>query len=109
MAAMPEAKARAPLPLSIAATLASRAARVGFCVRAYSYPLCTPSASWTYVDVWKIGVMIAPVEGSGDWPAWMQRVEKRARSVGVTVARLRYHQSFLPVTHATDHVPRGRR
>src|SRR5262245_15132204 len=30
----------------------------------------------TYVEVWKIGVMIAPVEGSGSWPAWMQSVAK---------------------------------
>jgi hypothetical protein len=27
------------------------------------------------VDVWKIGVMMAPVEGSGVCPAWMQSVE----------------------------------
>ena len=25
-----------------------------------------------------MGVMIAPVAGSGSWPAWMQTVEKRA-------------------------------
>jgi hypothetical protein len=30
------------------------------------------------VEVWKIGVMIAPVPGSGVCPAWMQMVEKRA-------------------------------
>ena len=35
-AAMPEANAKPALPLSIAAMLASSAARVGFCVRAYS-------------------------------------------------------------------------
>ena len=39
---MPEAKAKPALPRSIAARLASSAARVGFCVRAYSYPLCSP-------------------------------------------------------------------
>ena len=36
MAAMPEANANAALPPSIAARFPSRAARVGFCVRAYS-------------------------------------------------------------------------
>jgi hypothetical protein len=46
-AAIPEANANAALPPSMAAMLASRAERVGFCVRAYSYPLCLPSASWT--------------------------------------------------------------
>ncbi len=35
-AAMPDAKANAALPPSMAAMLASSAARVGFCVRAYS-------------------------------------------------------------------------
>ena len=35
----------------MAAMFASSAPRVGFCVRAYSYPLCFPSASCTYVDV----------------------------------------------------------
>ena len=70
IAAIPEAKAHA-----VRAALRgprgwlSSARRVGFCVRAYSNPLCWPSSSWTYVDVWKIGVMIAPVDGSGSWPA----------------------------------------
>ena len=36
IAAMPDAKAYAALPPSIAAMLRSSAARVGFCVRAYS-------------------------------------------------------------------------
>ena len=36
MAAMPEAKAKPARPASSDATLASSAARVGFCVRAYS-------------------------------------------------------------------------
>jgi hypothetical protein len=27
-----------------------------------------------------MGVMIAPVAGSGSWPAWMHRVENRASS-----------------------------
>jgi len=69
MAAMPEANAYAALPPSMAAMFASRAARVGFCVRAYSYPLCLPSSSCTYVEVWKMGVMMAPVPGSGVCPA----------------------------------------
>jgi hypothetical protein len=36
MAAIPDANANAAVPPSIAAMFASRAARVGFCVRAYS-------------------------------------------------------------------------
>ena len=47
IAAMPEAKANPALPASMAAMLRSSAIRVGFCVRAYSKPLCLPSASWT--------------------------------------------------------------
>jgi hypothetical protein len=38
VAALPEAKARPHFPLSMEATLASNPARVGFPVRAYSYP-----------------------------------------------------------------------
>ncbi len=52
MAAIPEANARAPAPPSRTAMFSSSAARVGFWVRAYSYPLCLPSASCTYVEVW---------------------------------------------------------
>ena len=52
VAAMPDANANAARPFSIAARLPSRALRVGFWVRAYSNPLCCPSASCTYVDVW---------------------------------------------------------
>ena len=33
-----------------------------------------------------MGVMIAPVAGSGSWPAWMQRVGKRASGVSFTPA-----------------------
>ena len=33
-----------------------------------------------------MGVMIAPVAGSGSWPAWMQRVLKRASGVSFTAA-----------------------
>jgi hypothetical protein len=51
MADSPDAYTNAPRPPSIAARFASSVARVGFCVRAYSYPLCLPSSSWTYVDV----------------------------------------------------------
>ena len=47
IAALPDAKAKPALPLSIAARLRSSAIRVGFCVRAYSYPLWRPSASCT--------------------------------------------------------------
>ena len=47
--------------------------------------------------------MMAPVDGSGCWPAWMQRWRSARDRWSVTVARLRYHQSFVPVTHATDH------
>jgi hypothetical protein len=32
-----------------------------------------------------MGVMMAPVDGSGSWPAWMQTVLKRARSLSFTV------------------------
>jgi hypothetical protein len=31
-----------------------------------------------------MGMMIAPVVGSGSWPAWMQIVEKRAWSESFT-------------------------
>jgi hypothetical protein len=30
-----------------------------------------PEVSWTYVEVWKIGVIIAPVLGSGSMAAWI--------------------------------------
>ncbi len=40
IAAMPEAKARAPAPPSRTVMFSSRRERVGFCVRAYSKPLC---------------------------------------------------------------------
>jgi hypothetical protein len=52
IAAIPEAKARAPAPRSSAVRFSSRRARVGFWVRAYSQPLFFPIASWTYVEVW---------------------------------------------------------
>jgi len=57
----------------------------GVFVRAYSYPpRGLPNASWTYVEVWKIGTVTAPVAGSGSCPAWMHVVAKpglRALSV----------------------------
>ena len=87
---MPEANAKPALPRSIAARLASSAARVGFWVRAYSYPLCSPSAACTYVEVWKIGVMMAPVPGSGSWPAWMQMVENCSRPESFTTGMLSF-------------------
>src|SRR5215207_2269047 len=73
---VPLAKAKPWRPPSSAATLRSSASRVGFLPRAYSYPLCSPSASCTYVDVRYTGVMIAPASGSGRWPAWIARVAK---------------------------------
>ena len=47
IAAIPDANAYAALPPSIAARFFSSAKRVGFCVRAYSYPLCRPTSSCT--------------------------------------------------------------
>jgi N-acetylglucosamine-6-phosphate deacetylase len=44
---LPDANANAASPPSIAARFASTAERVGFCVRAYSKPLCRPTASCT--------------------------------------------------------------
>jgi hypothetical protein len=32
-----------------------------------------------------MGVMIAPVDGSGSWPAWRHTVLKRARDVSFTI------------------------
>jgi len=52
VAAIPDPNARPWLPPSSDARQASRAPRVGFCERVYSYPLCTPGDSWAYVDVW---------------------------------------------------------
>ena len=52
IADIPEAKANPKRAFSRADIFFSRADRVGFCVRAYSYPLCRPSPSWAYVDVW---------------------------------------------------------
>ena len=46
-AAKPDPKLKACLPYSIAAIAFCKAVRVGFCVRAYSYPLCFPGASCT--------------------------------------------------------------
>jgi len=37
-------------------------------------------------------VMMAPVEGSGSWPAWMQMVEKWAASGSFTSAMLSFGQ-----------------
>ena len=46
IAARPEAKANAAVPLSRSATARSKAKRVGFWLRAYSNPLCTPGDCW---------------------------------------------------------------
>ena len=46
IAARPEAKAKPAVPLSRSATARSKAKRVGFWLRAYSKPLCTPGLCW---------------------------------------------------------------
>jgi hypothetical protein len=57
VAAIPDAKhtpppgPSGPTPSS-EARHASRFVRVGFPVRAYSYPLCSPTAAWAKVEVW---------------------------------------------------------
>ena len=48
--------------------------------REYSYPLCFPNSSCTYVDVRKTGVMTAPVLGSGACPACTAFVENFIRN-----------------------------
>ena len=49
----PDAKAIPASPPSSAATARSRRSRVGFCVRAYSYPpRGRPTPSWANVLVW---------------------------------------------------------
>ena len=51
--AEPLANAIPCAPPSRSATARSRRARVGFWVRAYSYPFRgRPTPSWAYVDVW---------------------------------------------------------
>ena len=45
VAAIPDANANPRFPFSSAARFRSSAMRVGFCVRAYSNPLCFPSPS----------------------------------------------------------------
>src|SRR3954466_5527696 len=76
LAAKPDANAKPRVPFSKFAMQFSNACRVGFCDRAYSYPVCTPGECCLNVDVAKIGVITAPVVGSGDCPAWMDRVAK---------------------------------
>jgi hypothetical protein len=39
-------------------------------------PVCSPGERWAKVVDREMGVVTAPVTGSGDWPAWMQRVPK---------------------------------
>ena len=51
-AAIPLAKQNPNAAPSSDARHASSAARVGFPVRAYSYPLCRPIPSWAKVDDW---------------------------------------------------------
>ena len=45
------------------------------------------------------GVMMAPVDGSGSWPAWMQRVLNRARSVELHGGAITI-SSIVPAVHA---------
>src|SRR5204863_1739917 len=42
-------------------------------------PLCFPTASCAYVEVWKIGICTLPVRPSGSCPAWMASVSKPGR------------------------------
>ena len=77
-APLPLEKARPCFPPSSEARQASSAVRVGFPLREYSYPLCLPGSACTKVALLKMGVMIAPVEGSGDCPACTTRVASRS-------------------------------
>ena len=69
------------MPPSSAARFASSAKRVGFWVREYSKPVCSPGAFCANVDVRNTGVMTAPVTGSGCCPAWTAAVSKRTAAV----------------------------
>src|SRR5687767_8834525 len=57
--------------------------------------------------------MMAPVAGSGSWPAWMQRVEKRASGVSFTrrlylpAARARRRRRAQRQRHSSLHVERA--
>src|SRR5664280_430661 len=51
-AASPEENVKPYLPSSSEARQASRAVRVGFATREYSYPLFLLTSSWVNVDVW---------------------------------------------------------
>src|SRR5690349_8062945 len=74
VAARPLEKARPCAPPSSAARHASRAWRVGFPLREYSKPLWLPGPSCANVLARTIGVITAPLSGSGGWPAWTARV-----------------------------------
>src|SRR5712691_1182889 len=61
--------------------------------------------SCTYVDVWKMGVTMAPVDGSGSWPAWMQSV---AMPMLIPRSRLSDEPSLYiegPLAHPADRRP----
>src|ERR1700736_6466636 len=74
---MPEENARPNAASSTAASDASSAARVGFPVRAYSYPpRSPPTPSCANVELAEIGALTAPVAGSGRNPAWIALVAK---------------------------------
>ena len=77
-AAIPLANANPRAAPSSEARHVSYAIRVGFAVRAYSNPACSPTAVCTNVDDSVIGGTTAPVTGSGGWPWWMARVSNRS-------------------------------
>src|SRR5262249_24073774 len=83
VAANPEAKASPRSPPSIEARQLSRAARVGLPLRAYSYPLWSPGAACVKVELTEMGITVAPLAGSGGWPACMARVLKPVFASGV--------------------------
>src|SRR3954454_5437571 len=75
-AARPEAKAKPWAPPSSDATHVSSAARVGLPERAYSKPLCSPTAAWAKVVDREIGATTAPVAASGGCPTCTALVSK---------------------------------
>ncbi len=86
----------------------SNANRVTLWLREYSNPLWTPGESWMKVELVKIGGITAPVDGSGCWPPWMQRVAMCA-SLGVLIHAMVVRASArealrLPAAQPCDHV-----
>src|SRR5690348_10561925 len=74
VAARPLENARPCAPPSSAARQVSSAWRVGFPLREYSKPLWLSGPSCANVLARTIGVITAPLTGSGGWPAWTARV-----------------------------------